>query len=92
MIISPTTSKMRSPEEAAYIVEYNAISGSSGSPPPLDPSEDRSSVSYDVNANLDDLEGDDRNGDITGSVQRKKQRKKVTFDLPPRRERRAGWC
>uniref|UniRef100_A0A915PLM3 Uncharacterized protein n=1 Tax=Setaria digitata TaxID=48799 RepID=A0A915PLM3_9BILA len=57
--------------------------GSSGSPPPVDPSEECSSVTQDT-ANQDDLDVDD--GGSASCLHRKKHRKKVTFDLPPRKE------
>ncbi|VDN01963.1 unnamed protein product [Thelazia callipaeda] len=63
--------------------------GGSGSPPPVDPSEEYSSIAQD---NIhEDIDGDDAN--VTScSFQKKKQRKKVTFFLPPQKEFRDGKC
>ncbi|KAM3719148.1 Protein GrpE [Dirofilaria immitis] len=63
--------------------------GSSGSPPPVDPSdeciEDECNSITQSNGNIqDDFDGDD--GISASSLYKKKQRKKVTFDLPPRKE------
>ncbi|OZC11233.1 hypothetical protein X798_01649 [Onchocerca flexuosa] len=62
--------------------------GSSGSPPPVDPSEECSSITQSTSNIQDDHNGD--SGGNTFSLQKKKQRKKVTFDLPPRREFKSG--
>ncbi|VDN26821.1 unnamed protein product [Gongylonema pulchrum] len=62
----------------------NFKTGNSGSPPPLDPSEEQSSITLETATNADEFDADDSNGAF--SYQRKKQRKKVTFDLPPRKE------
>ncbi|VDK74173.1 unnamed protein product [Litomosoides sigmodontis] len=55
--------------------------GSSGSPPPVDPSEECSSLTQDNDNLQDDFDADD-----ALSLYKKKHRKKVTFDLPPRKE------
>ncbi|VBB26931.1 unnamed protein product [Acanthocheilonema viteae] len=59
--------------------------GSSGSPPPVDPSEECSSLTQDNSNVQDDFDADDG-----GNTFKKKHRKKVTFDLPPRKEFKNG--
>uniref|UniRef100_A0A1I7VLN6 Coiled-coil domain-containing protein n=1 Tax=Loa loa TaxID=7209 RepID=A0A1I7VLN6_LOALO len=58
--------------------------GSSGSPPPVDPSEEYSSIIEDDGKIQDDLDANDVGN--ASSLYKKKHRKKVTFDLPPRKE------
>ncbi|CAG9537488.1 unnamed protein product [Cercopithifilaria johnstoni] len=62
--------------------------GSSGSPPPVDPSEECSSLTLDNSNIQDDFDADD--GASASSLCQKKHRKKVTFDLPPRKEFKNG--
>uniref|UniRef100_A0A0R3RR68 HMMR_C domain-containing protein n=1 Tax=Elaeophora elaphi TaxID=1147741 RepID=A0A0R3RR68_9BILA len=62
--------------------------GSSGSPPPIDPSEECSSLTQDNGNIQDDFDADD--GGSASFLYKKKHRKRVTFDLPPRKEFRNG--
>ncbi|VDM20060.1 unnamed protein product [Wuchereria bancrofti] len=59
-----------------------------GSPPPVDPSEECSSVTQDNGNIQDDLDTDDVGS--ASALYKKKHRKKVTFDLSPPKEFKSG--
>lgn len=68
------------------IPQFNFLEDNN-SPPPIDPTEiDTSSINTEILANINDLDADIVNSLTSKQLQKLQQRKRVTFDLTPKKK------